>query len=206
MKKRQSKTKRPTAAKPAHRQNSAQVTWRSPAAERQPNDPAPPKIDALNLNGPTPDLAAGIQWAKGMIEYLPETVREEMKASIDAIVEEQTGWMSVLDDYWEERDKVQRLITYGIEVGFGLALARFREPLTKYSPAVADLFRRLDENRVLGTEATKAKPANDRAELKALMTQAKAEGREVTDKEIMAKLKCSRTTAWRRKTELELGQ
>jgi len=205
MKKRKSKTKRRTTAKSARRKKPARVTWRSPEAERLPHDPAPPKLDALNLNDPTPDLAVAIKWAKGLLEYLPKTVRQEIQATTDAIVEEQTGWMDASDD-WHERNQVRSLITYGIEVGFGLALARFREPLTKYSPAVADLFRRLDQNRVLGTKTTKAKPANAREELKALMTQAKAEGREVTDKEIMAKLKCSRTTAWRRKTELELGQ
>lgn len=152
------------------------------------------------LAGGTLDL----KWAKGLMNYLPADMRDTISRHADALTDEQVGWMQGMDDYWQECEKVRAVVFMGLEAGFAMALARFREPLMRHAPAARALIVRLDENRKRGTESTKAKPVKARSDLRDLMTKASDEGREVTVKEIMAALKCSRTTAWRRKTEIEL--
>ena len=152
------------------------------------------------LGGGTLDL----EWAKGLMNYLPDDMRDTISRHADAFTDEQVGWMQGMDDYWQECEKVRGILLLGIEFGFAMALARFREPLMKHAPAARALIVRLEENCKRGTAATKAKPVKARSTLRDLMNKATAEGREVTVGEIMAALKCSRTTAWRRKTEIEL--
>jgi hypothetical protein len=200
-----SRAKPRPAQKQARRSQTKRVTWRSSEAEREPHDAAPHDIAALELSQPMADAAAAIKWAKGIVAYAPDDVRHDLNASIEALTEEQTGWMRGFDDYEQERDKAANLIAYAVEVGFGLALARFREPLTRHAPEARNMIIRLDDNRRKGTAATKAKPAAGRDALRRLMAAAAAERREVSPEEVMRVLKCSRTTAWRRMTEIQLG-
>lgn len=158
----------------------------------------------VEIDQPLGDGTLDVKWAKGLMNHLPDDMREFIERRVEWLTREQVGWMVGMDDHWQEQEKVRAVLSMGVEVGFAMALARFREPLMRHAPAARKLIVRLDENRKRGTAATKAKPIKARSALRELIKKARREGHEVSVNEIMAALKCSRTTAWRRKTEIEL--
>jgi response regulator of citrate/malate metabolism len=162
------------------------------------------QIELIQLDRHSKPAADAIAWATGILAYLPAPLARVFHDTTESLTFEQVSWMDGMDDYRDEYEKIRSVIRHGIEVGFGMALAQFREPLSKHAPAARKLIVRLDDNRKLGTETMKAKPVKDREKLRALMATASAEGRELTYQEITKELKCSRVTAWRRKTEIEL--
>ena len=162
------------------------------------------QIELIQLDRHSKPAADAITWATGILAYLPAPLARVFHDTTESLTFEQVSWMDGMDDYRDEYEKIRSVIRHGIEVGFGIALAQFREPLSKHAPAARKLIVKLDDNRKRGTEATKAKPVKARDRLRELMATANAEGREVTVEEITKTLKCSRTTAWRRKTEIDL--
>lgn len=158
----------------------------------------------VQIDQPLGDGRLDLKWAKGLLKHLPADMRGLIDRQADAFTREQVGWMAGMDDHWQESEKVRAIVLMGIEAGFAVALARFREPLMQHAPAARELIDRLDANRKRGTETTKAKPVKARDSLRELIKAARSQGREVTVEEVMKALKCSRTTAWRRMTEIEL--
>lgn len=164
------------------------------------------QIELIQLDHQRKPAAESIAWAKGILNYLPASLARLFHDTTESLTFEQVNWMDGMDDYRDEYEKIRSVIRHGIEVGFGMALAQFREPLSKHAPAARKLIDRLDENRAKGTQAMKAKPVKARDNLRALIDAARAEHRDLTVAEVMRSLNCSRTTAWRRMTELQLGE
>ena len=116
------------------------------------------QIELIQLDRHSKPAADAIAWATGILAYLPAPLARVFHDTTESLTFEQVSWMDGMDDYRDEYEKIRSVIRHGIEVGFGIALAQFREPLSKHAPDARKLIVTLDDNRKRGTAPTKAKP------------------------------------------------
>lgn len=117
------------------------ATWDA-IRERQEAAEAAAKL--IQLDQPLAGDSLDVKWAKGLLDFLPDDMRREIDRHVAKLTDEQVGWMDGFDDHWQEHAKVRAIIAMGVEFGFAVALARFREPLTAHAPQARELIKRLD--------------------------------------------------------------